>query len=83
MPALDADDARSRELGPLGCHERVPRPTIGHDRPTVGVLVSALEKAGVLNVGSRWVTLANRNRLKDAACECYDVIRKTYEVVGR
>ena len=56
---------------------------LGTNRPTVGVLVSALEKAGVLNVGSRWVTLANRNRLKDAACECYDVIRKTYEVVGR
>jgi hypothetical protein len=29
------------------------------------------------------VTIADRNRLKEAACECYEVIRKTYEAVGR
>lgn len=55
---------------------------LGTNRPTVSVLVSALERAGILNVEGRWVTLADRNRLKEAACECYDVIRKTYEVVG-
>jgi CRP-like cAMP-binding protein len=56
---------------------------LGTNRPTVSVLVSTLEKAGILNVESRWVTLADRDRLKEAACECYDVIRKTYEAVGR
>lgn len=56
---------------------------LGTNRPTVSVLVSVLEKAGILNVEGRWVTLADRNRLKEAACECYDVIRKTYEAVGR
>jgi hypothetical protein len=55
---------------------------LGTNRPTVSVLVSVLEKAGILNVEGRWVTLADRNRLKEAACECYDVIRKTYEAVG-
>jgi CRP-like cAMP-binding protein len=55
---------------------------LGTNRPTVSVLVSALEKAGILNVEGREVTLADRNRLKEAACECYDVIRKTYEKVG-
>jgi hypothetical protein len=49
----------------------------------VSVLVSVLEKAGILNVEGRWVTLADRNRLKEAACECYDVIRTNYEAVGR
>jgi CRP-like cAMP-binding protein len=56
---------------------------LGTNRPTVSVLVSVLEKAGILNVEGRWVTLADRDRLKEAACECYDVIRKTYEAVGR
>ena len=55
---------------------------LGTNRPTVSVLVSVLEKAGILNVEGRWVTLADRNRLEEAACECYDVIRKTYEAVG-
>jgi CRP-like cAMP-binding protein len=56
---------------------------LGSNRPTVSVLVSVLEKAGILNVEGRWVTVSDRNRLKEAACECYDVIRKNYEVVGR
>ena len=56
---------------------------LGTNRPTVSVLVSVLEKAGILNVEGRWVTLADRNRLEEAACECYDVIRKTYQAVGR
>jgi CRP-like cAMP-binding protein len=55
---------------------------LGTNRPTVSVLVSTLEKAGILNVEGRVVTLADRDRLKDAACECYDVVRKTYEKVG-
>ena len=56
---------------------------LGTNRPTLSVLVSALEKAGILNVEGRWVTLADRARLKEASCECYDIIRKTYEEVGR
>jgi CRP-like cAMP-binding protein len=56
---------------------------LGTNRPTVSVLVSALEKAGILNVEGREVTLADRDRLKEAACECYDIIRKTYQAVGR
>jgi len=56
---------------------------LGTNRPTVSVLVSVLEKAGILNVKGRWVTVADRKRLKEAACECYDIIRKNYDVVGR
>jgi CRP-like cAMP-binding protein len=56
---------------------------LGTNRPTVSALVSGLEKAGMLNVKGRWVTLADRIRLKEAACECYDIIRKNYEAVGR
>jgi CRP-like cAMP-binding protein len=56
---------------------------MGTNRPTVSVLVSVLEKAGILEVEGRWVTLADRDRLREAACECYDIIRKNYEAVGR
>jgi CRP-like cAMP-binding protein len=56
---------------------------MGTNRPTVSVLVSALEKAGILKVEGRWVTVADRDRLREASCECYDVIRKNYEAVGR
>ena len=56
---------------------------LGTNRPTVSVLVSVLEKAGILNVEGREVTLADRDRLKEAACECYDIIRRNYEAVGR
>jgi CRP-like cAMP-binding protein len=54
---------------------------LGTSRPTASVLVSTLERAGILNVDGRWVTVADRNRLKEAACECYDIIRKTYDLV--
>ena len=55
---------------------------LGTNRPTVSVMVSVLEKAGMLHVEGRWVTVADRQRLQEAACECYEVIRKHYEPVG-
>ena len=56
---------------------------LGTNRPTASLLVSTLEKAGMLNVEGRWVPLADRNRLKEAACECYDIIRENYQKVGK
>jgi CRP-like cAMP-binding protein len=56
---------------------------LGTNRPTVSVMVSTLEKAGILKVEGRWVTLADRDRLEEAACECYQIIRKNYQRVGR
>jgi CRP-like cAMP-binding protein len=56
---------------------------MGTNRPMVSVMVSTLEKAGILNVEGRWVTLADRDRLEEAACECYEIIRKHYRRVGR
>jgi CRP-like cAMP-binding protein len=55
---------------------------LGTNRPTVSVLVSVFEKAGILTVNGRWVTVADRNRLQEAACECYEIIRKHYLPVG-
>ena len=55
---------------------------LGTNRPTASLLGSTLEKADILHVKGREVTLADRDRLKEAACECYDIIRQTYEKVG-
>src|ERR1700730_3395474 len=35
---------------------------LGTNRPSVSVLVSTFERAGILNVEGRWVTVADRNR---------------------
>jgi CRP-like cAMP-binding protein len=56
---------------------------LGTNRPLVSVMVSTLEEAGILRVDGRWVTVVDRSRLKDAACECYEIIRKHYEVVDK
>ena len=55
---------------------------LGTSRPMVSVTVAVFEKAGILNVEGRKVTVADRKRLKDASCECYDVIRRHYLKVG-
>jgi CRP-like cAMP-binding protein len=55
---------------------------LGTNRSTVSLLVSVFEKAGILNVEGRRVTLKDRNRLTEAACECYEIIRENYDQVG-
>jgi CRP-like cAMP-binding protein len=56
---------------------------LGTSRPMVSVTVAVFEKAGILNIEGRRVTVADRKRLKDACCECYDVIRRHYLKVGK
>jgi CRP-like cAMP-binding protein len=56
---------------------------LGTSRPMVSVTVATFEKAGILNVKGRRVAVADRRRLKEASCECYDVIRRHYLKVGK
>ena len=56
---------------------------LGTSRPMISVTVAVFEKAGILEVDGRRVTVADRKRLKDASCECYDVIRRHYLKVGK
>jgi CRP-like cAMP-binding protein len=56
---------------------------LGTSRPMVSVTVAVFEKAGILNVEGRRVTVADRKRLKDASCECYYVFRRHYLKVGQ
>ena len=56
---------------------------LGTSRPMVSVIVAVFEKAGILRVEGRRITVADRKRLKDASCECYEVIRRHYLKVSR
>ncbi len=56
---------------------------LGTSRPMISVTVAVFEKAGILEVDGRRVTVADRKRLKEASCECYDVIRRHYLKVSR
>jgi CRP-like cAMP-binding protein len=56
---------------------------LGSSRPMVSVTVAMFEKAGILDVKGRRVTVADRKGLKEASCECYDVIRRHYLKVGK
>jgi CRP-like cAMP-binding protein len=56
---------------------------LGTSRPMVSVTVAIFEKAGILQVDGRRVMVADRKRLKEASCECYDVIRRHYLKVGK
>jgi CRP-like cAMP-binding protein len=56
---------------------------LGTSRPTVNAMLATLEKAGVLSVKRGSVTVTNRDRLAEASCECYEIIRRNYEVSTR
>jgi len=56
---------------------------LGTSRPMVSVTVATFERAGLLSVKGRRITVADRKRLKEASCECYDVIRRHYMKVGK
>jgi CRP-like cAMP-binding protein len=56
---------------------------LGTTRPTVNLMLSDLEKAGMLTMTRGTVTVTDRDRLAEATCECYEIIRKNYELIGR
>ena len=60
---------------------------LGAQRPSVSKAVRELERAGVIEGSRGRVTIVNRDKLKKASCECYQLVRervaahlpKTYE----
>jgi CRP-like cAMP-binding protein len=60
---------------------------LGAQRPSVTKAVRELERAGVIEGSRGKVTIVNRDKLKKASCECYQLVRervaahlpKTYE----
>ena len=54
---------------------------LGVQRPTVSVTASKLRKAGLISYSRGCIRIADPDRLRDAACECYNNIRR-YEEDG-
>ena len=53
---------------------------LGTRRSSVTVAAGLLAKAGLITYNRGHVKIENRDRLEDAACECYDLIRKHTEM---
>lgn len=49
---------------------------LGTRRSTVSVAASLLQKAGIISYTRGNVTILNRSKLEDAACDCYELIRQ-------
>jgi CRP-like cAMP-binding protein len=52
---------------------------LGVQRPTVSVVASTLQQAGLIRYVHGRVTVRNRKGLEAAACECYPIIRAHFD----
>jgi CRP-like cAMP-binding protein len=52
---------------------------LGTRRPTVSLVLGTLAKAGLIQTATRTIVVVNRSGLEDASCECYAMVRDTFE----
>ena len=52
---------------------------LGVRRSTVGQTCAELQEAGIIRYSRGTMTILDRGRLEQAACECYGAIRSSYE----
>ena len=52
---------------------------LGARRPTVSMVLGTLDKAGLIRNGSKKIRVLNRKRLEEASCECYQVVKETFD----
>ena len=55
---------------------------LGTRRTSVTVAAGMLHKAGLISYSRGSVTIQDRERLGQAACECYRIIREEYVRLG-
>ena len=56
---------------------------LGASRPSVSIVIEDFQRRGMLRVERGRILLGERDRLLEVACDCYEVIRRNYEQVGR
>lgn len=49
---------------------------IGAGRPSVSLVTGTLQSAGLIRANRGNITILNREGMEDAACECYQILRK-------
>jgi CRP-like cAMP-binding protein len=52
---------------------------LGTRRPTVSLVLGTLEKAGIIQNGTKRITIVNRKKLEEASCECYQIVKVTFD----
>ena len=55
---------------------------LGVQRPTVTLVMGALQRAGVISNRYGRIRVLNRRRLEQMSCECYEVIREQFQRLG-
>jgi CRP-like cAMP-binding protein len=56
---------------------------LGSSRPAVSTIIEKFEKRGMLTIERGRIVIGDRDRLVTASCDCYEVIKRNYEKVGR
>jgi CRP-like cAMP-binding protein len=56
---------------------------LGVSRPSVSVAIEEFVRLGVLRVERGRILVGDRDGLVKIACDCYEVIKRNYEQVGR
>jgi CRP-like cAMP-binding protein len=56
---------------------------LGASRPSVSVVIEDFQRNGMLRLQRGRVLIGDRERLARVSCDCYEVIRRNYEQVGR
>jgi len=55
---------------------------LGTDRPSVSLVASWFQKQGIIEYRRGVVRVLSRRKLKESACECYEVIHEYYSQLG-
>jgi CRP-like cAMP-binding protein len=74
---LSTHDRADQDTLPL-THEFLAE-MLGVQRSTVSIITRNLQKAGLITQGRGVITVVNRAGLEGAACECYGIIRRSFE----
>lgn len=72
---------RKRGTAPVPFDNRMLAETLAVGRPTVTVIASTLQTAGLIGIGRDGITVIDREGLEEAACDCYGRVRRVFERV--
>jgi CRP-like cAMP-binding protein len=53
---------------------------LGANRPSVSVVANALQAAGLIKYRRGKITILDSQGLEDTACECYEIVKREYEL---
>lgn len=72
---------RKQCASPMPFDNRMLAETLAIGRPTVTVIASTLQTAGLIGIGRDGITVIDRDGLEEAACDCYGRVRRVFERV--